>query len=931
MASGASLIGRDGETAQIERFLDALSEGSRTLLVEGEIGVGKTVLMQRAGEMVRARGYTLLVATPVEVELPLEFAALADLLEAVPRALVDALPGPQRQAVDVAVLRRELSLRPVDPRTIATAVLTVVRQMAAERPVVLLVDDTPWLDAASARVVSFVMRRAGSAPAGLIAAARTEWLADRPRTAVDVLDPDRVEVVRLGAMSVGALRELLQARLGLDVSRARMLQLHRTSGGNPLFAMHLAAQAPRGPSPDAPTSTPDELYGLVSERLAALSASERDVLLLSALCSGPTHELMRAAAVAPERADDDLDAVVRLRILTEHNGGLDFSHPLLRSVIAGAATPRQRRAAHSRLAAVVDRPEARLRHLALAATGRDETAASAAEEAATVAAARGANETAADLAELAVTLTPSDRPDDRHRRVSLEAECRFAALDPAQACSLLEDVLEALEPGPRRAKTLRNLARYQAYGGRPLEEWEVMLTSALDQAGDDDSLRAGILHDLGFVAGNTGDAARAMAYSAAALECAVRAGDRLTEAQLCAADAFSRFYRGEGVREDLVARALAAPAPPATVSMELRPRYVIALMRSLSDDLDGARSLFEQECTTAKEYGIETTLPILLHGFARNEAYSGNWARAESLTTEGYELAEEAGSPAGIAFMLTARALVHAYRGRVEEARADTEHAMELAVAQGVATVIPFAFYAVGPALLSIGDAAGTHELLGPSASVCAAGIGEPALVRFVTDDIEALIRLGELGAAEKSLAPYESRAVELGRGSAIAATGRCRGLLFAARGELGLAESALDAALEVHRGLPMPFEEARTLLVAGEVHRRARHRSHAQGRLQAALQIFEHLGAPRWAERARDQLGHLGIRRARAGPGLTAGEQQVADLAAIGLSNSQIAARLFMAQRTVEAHLSRVYRKLGVATRTEMVRVHLKSERPGT
>jgi DNA-binding NarL/FixJ family response regulator len=121
-----------------------------------------------------------------------------------------------------------------------------------------------------------------------------------------------------------------------------------------------------------------------------------------------------------------------------------------------------------------------------------------------------------------------------------------------------------------------------------------------------------------------------------------------------------------------------------------------------------------------------------------------------------------------------------------------------------------------------------------------------------------------------------------------------------------------------------LPFEHARTLLVAGEVHRRARHRALAQGRLQAALQIFERLGAPRWAERARDQLDHLGIRRAPTGLTLTDGERQVADLAALGLTNSEIAGRLFMAQRTVEAHLSRAYRKLGVATRTELARLHL-------
>jgi DNA-binding CsgD family transcriptional regulator len=792
--------------------------------------------------------------------------------------------------------------------------------------VVLAVDDVPWLDAASARVVSFVMRRAGPAPVGLLASARTEWLAGRPKTAVDNLGPDRVEHLRVAPMSVGALGELLKTRLGLEVSRTTLLRLHRSSGGNPLFATHLAAQGPREPRPEGPVPLPDALHGLVSERLAGLSAGERDVLLVCALCSAPASpELVRAAAVAPERVDDDLHAVARLGVLTEGHEGLGFVHPLLRSLVAGAASPGERRSAHSRLAEVVDRHEARLRHLALAATGRDEVAAGAAEEAATAAAARGANETAADLAELAVSLTPSERPGDRHRRVALEAQCRFAASDPERACSLLEGVVGAVEPGPRRAQTLRDLARYHGYRDGPLEEWKAVLISAVDEAGDDGSLRAGILADLGFVAGNTGDAHGALAYAAAAIGCAMSAGDQLTEAVLCASEAFTRFYLGEGVREDLVARALAVPSPPPTVSLEARPRYTIALMRSSSDDIDGALRLFEQEYVTSKEYGIDTTLPILLWAFARTEAYAGNWDRAESLATEGCELAEEASSMAGLAFMLAARALVHAYRGRLDQAHADATRSIELAQAQSVTTVASFALEAFGPARLSVGDARGAYQALAPHlAQIPAMGIGEPGHARFITDGVEALARLGELDAAEELLGPYEARAASLGRGSAVAASGRCRGLLLAARGELACAEAALDAALQVHRKVPLPFEHARTLLVAGEVHRRARHRALAQGRLQASLQIFERLGAPRWAERARDQLDHLGIRRARTGPALTDGERQVADLAALGLTNSEIAGRLFMAQRTVEAHLSRAYRKLGVATRTELARVHL-------
>ena len=272
----APVIGRESETAQIDRFLDGLGDGSRTLLVEGEVGIGKTVMLHRAAERAGARGLRLLTARPLEAELPLEFAALADLLEPVPRSLVAGLPGPQRQAIDVAVLRREISPVTVDPRTIATAVLTVVRALAADGPVVLIVDDVPWLDLASARTLSFVLRRAGPAPVGLVAAARTEWLTRRPRTVVDDLDPDRVEHIRLGAMSPGAVRELLRTRSNLTADRTALLRLHRTSGGNPLLAMQLAAHPPPAGDVIAGDVLPAALHGLVDARLRALSAGERD-------------------------------------------------------------------------------------------------------------------------------------------------------------------------------------------------------------------------------------------------------------------------------------------------------------------------------------------------------------------------------------------------------------------------------------------------------------------------------------------------------------------------------------------------------------------------------------------------------------------------------------------------------------------------------
>ena len=310
------------------------------------------------------------------------------------------------------------------------------------------------------------------------------------------------------------------------------------------------------------------------------------------------------------------------------------------------------------------------------------------------------------------------------------------------------------------------------------------------------------------------------------LELAGRAGDKALEAQCCAGLAFATFMLGNGLRPDLISRALAGPQQSPRLSMDLRPNVVVGHILHWTDDLDGARVLYEQEYALAVEQGVETGLPFVLWALAENEGWAGNWPRAEQLAAEGYRLAEDSGSPAAIAFMSVARGLMHAYRGRIDAGLRDAARAVELAGELGMPLLAAMAAQAFGIAALSTGDAMGAHERLGPFAEAAlAAGVAEPALCRFVPDEIEALTRLGDLGTAEALLGPFEARSAQLGRGWGIAAAGRCRGLLLAARGDLAGAGAALEAGLQAHRRLAMPFEEARTLLAAGEVHRRARHK----------------------------------------------------------------------------------------------------------
>ncbi len=269
--------------------------------------------------------------------------------------------------------------------------------------------------------------------------------------------------------------------------------------------------------------------------------------------------------------------------------------------------------------------------------------------------------------------------------------------------------------------------------------------------------------------------------------------------------------------------------------------------------------------------------------------------------------------------------MVHVHRGRVKLAREKAQRAVELANAAGFPWAVMTAAEASGLIELSVGDAQAAHEVLAPFAQMAmAAGVAEPGLWSFLPDEIEALVRLGELDQAGALLEPFEARARQLGRRRGMATAGRCRGLLLAARGDLTGAEDALEAALVAHREIPFPFEEARTLLVAGQVYRRARHKSQAGRCLRAAVDIFERLGSPLWGSLARAELARVGLRTAGSDStttNLTSTERRVADLVAAGRTNAEVAAELFMGRRTVESHLSRIYRKLDVRSRTELSR----------
>ena len=918
--------GRAAELDRIGRFLDDTASGPAALLIEGAAGIGKTTLWSAGIEIASGRGCRVLTCRPVQSEVALSFSALGDLLEPVPEEAWAGLPGPQRQAVEVALLRAEPGPEPPDQRAVAVALLGVIRVLADTSPVVIAVDDLPWLDRASAAVLEYALRRLTAQRAGLLATI-PPGAASLASPLRHWFPPGRTQTLRVGPLGIDALDAMLRAKGGPPNCWPEVVAVYEASGGNPLFAQELAAalgSAGRRRGAGQPLPVPMSLLPLVQRRLGALSAAGRDVALVAATAPSPTVQVVLAATGDNQLARDGLDSAEAAGVLQVADGHVRFAHPLLRSVHYSSATDRERRRAHRRLAGVTSETEGQLRHLALAATGPDEHLAGRLVAAAQTACLRGAAVTGAELADLALKLTPPDRAAVLAGRLIEAGRLHLAAFDPEGARGLLEAAVELSEPGPPRAAALHQLARVVGY----LEGLPASIPlgrQAYGEATDGTLLKALIHRDLGLAMGiSTANFSPAtMDHIQAAFAIADRIGDHGLVSQLTAFQAMAEFTAGRGVRHDLIERARDKQPRSGSVPMELRPRVLLSHILRSADDLSGARALLTEEYTEASEQGAETDLPFLVLHLAELETWAGNFEIAELYSDHGYRVAMAAGAATQAACMHGARAMLRAFCGPVPDARAEAQAAIDGGLRSGVLYPALLGIRALGLTELVSGNPAAAQAALSLiTERVAGRELVDPGWIalRSVPDHIESLLRLGDLETAGALLASVEERAQRLDRASALATAGRCRALLASAQGEHAAAARALQLAFAAHERLEMPIELARTHLIAGEVARRARRKVTAREHIETAQDMFVRLGASPWAQRAEANLARLGTRRA-SGSGLTFAERQVAALVASGHTNREVAADLCMGLRTVEAHLSSIYRKLGVRSRSELAR----------
>jgi DNA-binding CsgD family transcriptional regulator len=909
------LIGRDDELVVLADFLCRRGARPSALVFEGEAGIGKTALWAAGVQAAEAAGYTVLTAQPAESETKIAYSVLRDLLGSSFSEVAEELPTPQRRALEVALLLADGNGAAPDRGGIRVAALTALRELAARCPIVLALDDVQWIDAPSASILAFAVRRLDELPVRLLLTVRVTDGDPDPTELIVAIPEARLRRVHVGSLSIGALHNLIRVRLGMTFPRPVLRRLHESSGGNPLFGLELARALERRrgvAAGDHDLPVPRSLRALVGERLAALPRATREALSYAAALAEPSLVVLDAALGGVEAR---LDPAMQAEVITVERERVAFTHPLLASVLLSGLAVGERRRIHSRLAEVVIDPEERARHLAIGAVPPDGAVAELLDEAARTAAARGAPDVAGELTDDALRFTPSDEADEWRSRALQSADYHLVAGNVARMKDVLAEVVRVEPTGRWRAEALERLARVSDDASTA----RLLFEQARDEAAGDRGLEIRVEQGLAGLSWRSGRD-DAQEHARRALRLAEELGDeRLLGLALTAVaqiDAsLGRFQR------DVLERAIVMEGSMRELPITTRPSHVLAMLLEWMDELDEARAVVLRLSERVAEQGDAFSLAHVLGRLTYLELRTGNWEAASSHADEAVDAARQIDDDQVLAFALFGRALVDAHLGRVDSARAAAAEGLVLAASTGAVLAEIALRSAVGLLELSLGNpreaARALDSLAEQTRRAC---LREPALSRSVGDEVEALVAIGEVDEAESVLEPFMHDARRLERIWALGVARRCRGLLAGARHQFDLAETEFGEALRHQNRIPEPFELARTYLALGITLRRATRRRDARIALNQALEVFERLGARLWVTRTRTELGRLGGRRASP-DALTGTEERIALLVADGKSNKDVASELFISVHTVEAALTRVYSKLAVRSRSELAR----------
>ncbi|WUH94786.1 AAA family ATPase [Streptomyces sp. NBC_00433] len=986
------LHGRDGEAAALRALLDGARAGhSGVLVLRGEAGIGKTALLDdlvaAAGDMTVVRG------SGVEFEAELPFAGLQLLLRTAQGAL-DALPEPQRRALRAAFgLATEGA---GEPMFVGLAVLSLLSEHAGDGPLLCVVDDAQWLDRASTDALLFAARRLDAEGVALVFAARD---------GEGAFAAPGLPELRPAALDEAAAAALLADRAG-PLAEPVLRRVLAEAQGNPLALLELPVglrESDAGAGAGAGTlPLTSRLQLAFHGRASHLPRGTQTLLLVAAADhTGELGTILRAAAdLGADVAD--LPPAQDTGLVTVDGTALRFRHPLVRAAIHQRAALPERLAAHRALARAAD-PEReadhRAWHLAAAATGPDESVATALEKTAGRARERSGHTAAAAAYDRAARL--STDPGARLRRLLLAAEsaseageiprARAFADQAARAAATHRPVKGAPGPddppgspghsagdtGPRRPPVRppgdtpgpdeRNapgspgaeapVPRHTDDGSGPHRTPTpgAEPPSPAEPAGQ---AMARALHVRGLADFWEGDfpGAHRRLIEGAGL---VAGSDPARAARMLVQATHTAWYLGADEVADTVERLAALALPADAPILPVAVFLAAALGREAAGRVppavgaaaDAARAAHggrvdprdlvmlcgvgltlgqdaqSHELTTAlaaesRESGGVGRLTTIMFFRAEAEIFDGRYDDAAATAAEALRIAADTGQRQWVSQLSSALAHIAAVRGDEEECRRLVDTALAGGSGTAMAPGAPWAYWSQGLLDLGLGRAQAALErlaLLGGESvrhHICA--------TRSVPDLVEAAVRLGVPGRADAPFARFEAWAARSGQDWAAALVARCRAL----RAPDAEAEAYFRQAMAAHDPHRRAMESARTDLLYGEWLRRARRKNEARVRLRAALDAFERLGARPWAGRARGELAAAGGTVPEAGreggtvdgaAGLTPQESQIVRLAAEGLSNKDIAARLFLSPRTVGYHLYKAYPKLGVVSRGEL------------
>ena len=903
------LVAREAELDALRRFV--AQEGATALVLEGPAGIGKTSLWERGVALAREHGLRVLVARASGAESGMPFAALVDLLEDVALHELAPLPAPQRNALDVALYRAH----PTDalqPHAIAVGLLAALRALAAEGRVVVAVDDVQWLDRASEEALSYAARRLDPAQAVFLLARRRGWTSGLE----GAFRTGAAERLSVAPTSLGATRHMLADRLELRLPHHLLRKVYDATAGNPLFTLEvgrvLAARVLEGGGEfplgiDLPV--PDDVEDLLGTRVADLDPAVRRGLLALALDADlRAHELDQVAGA------DAVQAAVQEGVLVVEGGRIRAAHPLLAAAAGRTATPREREALHRALAGLVPEGARRALHLALATSTYDEELAGALAGAADEAAARGAPVLGAQLASHALRLTAPESSEAVGRLLCL-GELLAVAGEKQRLTDLLAGEVEQLPPGGPRVTGYLLLTSGVVTDN---DDIRGLMERALAEAGDEPQLRAtvlaGLAEDQAVI--SVLDVGAADGRAEEALATAVADGGSDTHQKALGALSWTRALRGRPV-DDLCEQHRALSSDRSYLARD--PARVAGQRLVWRGEVAPARELLTSLLRTAEELAQPSQVAIHRLHVCELGLRTGGWDEVEILLDEWADSTDS--EILHWPMYERCRALLAAGRGDPEDARRwGTE-----AVARAEATKVRWDWLegkrALGLAALLAKDVDGAAQHLSEVwAHTEREGVCDPGAFPVAPDLVEALVDAGALGQARAVV----TRLAELGRSQdhPWATLGAQRGdavVELAGDGYDDAAAAALEEAASAYQRLGLAFDHARTLLVLGRTQRRARKWGAAVGTLESATAAFTALGSPGWVADAQAELDRVGARRAAGAGRLSPTERRVAELAAEGLSNKEIARTLVVTVNTVEFHLRNTYAKLGLRSRVQL------------